>query len=89
MEHYVPWLYGGQQRVVPDLLFGSPKIVDIGLGFLNNAEERRGRPARLEIADPMPEDNEILPSVERLRGCTIAGDWGGFNLPCPRFHLPT
>ena len=46
--------------------------VAIELGYLSNAEERGGRPARLEIAEPMPEDNEILPSVERLRGCTVA-----------------
>lgn len=37
-------------------------------GWLANAEERRGYPARLEIADPLPEDESVLPEVGELFG---------------------
>ena len=46
--------------------------VAIDRGFLKNLEDRRGRPARLTLGDPMPEDLEILPKPERLRGCMVA-----------------
>ena len=49
----------------------------IDRGYLKNLEDRRGRPAQLVPGDPLPKDVEILPSVERLRGCTIAGEFGG------------
>jgi hypothetical protein len=45
-----------------------------GYGYIRNLEERSGRPARLTVGDPMPEDRPILPTVERLRerlqGCS-------------------
>jgi hypothetical protein len=46
-------------------------------GFLKNLEERKGRPARLVLGDPLPADLEILPAPERLtmdeglRGCAV------------------
>ncbi len=50
-------------------------------GFLKNLEERKGRPARLVLGDPLPADLEILPAPDRLtideglRGCAVeAGD---------------
>ena len=44
----------------------------IDRGYVKNLEERKGRPARLVPGDPLPDDTEILPSVERLHGCTVA-----------------
>ena len=45
----------------------------IDRGYVKNLEDRRGRPARLVLGDPLPDDIEILPTVERLHGCTVAG----------------
>lgn len=42
-------------------------------GYLKNLEDRKGRPARLVPGDALPDDIEILPSPERLQGCTVAG----------------
>lgn len=50
-------------------------------GYLKNLENRKGRPARLASADPLPEDVEILPAREKLRGCAVAGDSGGTKPP--------
>jgi hypothetical protein len=46
----------------------------IDRGYAKNLEERKGRPARLVPGDPLPDDLEILPTVERLHGCTVAGE---------------
>ena len=47
-------------------------------GYLRNREERKGRPHRLEVGDPLPEDVEILPSREALEDCcTVARTSGG------------
>ncbi len=49
----------------------------IALGYLVNKEERRGHPAKLFTDEPLPEDQEILPSPEALHeGCTGAEDAG-------------
>ena len=37
-------------------------------GFLKNLEDRKGRPARLVLGDPLPADLELLPSADRLAG---------------------
>ena len=37
-------------------------------GFLKNLEERKGRPARLVLGDPLPADREVLPLPESARG---------------------
>lgn len=42
-------------------------------GYVKNLEDRKGLPARLVPGDPLPRDIEVLPSPERLRGCTVAG----------------
>jgi hypothetical protein len=42
-------------------------------GYLKNLEDRKGRPARLVPGDALPDDVEILPTPERLQGCTVAG----------------
>lgn len=36
-------------------------------GYLKNLEDRKGRSARLVLGDEMPEDLQILPTVEELR----------------------
>jgi hypothetical protein len=48
-------------------------------GYLKNEEERKGRPARLVLGDPLPADLEVLPRPEALtdepqglHGCTVA-----------------
>jgi hypothetical protein len=46
-------------------------------GYLENKEDRKGRPAKLVVADALPDDIEILPSPERLQGCTVARDLEG------------
>jgi len=38
-------------------------------GYLENQEDRKGRPARLVTGDDLPDDIEILPAPERLQGC--------------------
>ena len=45
-------------------------------GYLRNLEERKGRPARLVLGDPLPADLELLPSAtEVLRRCgVVSGD---------------
>ena len=50
--------------------------VAVARGYLKNLEEGRGKPARLVLGDPLPEDQVTLPTVEtlreRLHGCAIA-----------------
>jgi hypothetical protein len=41
-------------------------------GVLRNLEDRKGRPARLVLGDPLPEEIQLLPKPERLHGCTVA-----------------
>ena len=36
-------------------------------GYLKNLEDRKGRPAQLVIGDDLPEDREVLPTIEALR----------------------
>jgi hypothetical protein len=55
----------------------------IDRGHLKNLEDRKGRPARLVLGDPLPEDIEVLPSVERLQGCTVAAETEGIGTPPP------
>jgi transposase len=53
-------------------------------GYLKNEETRKGRPARLKIADPLPDDVEILPSVTRLaERCSVSGVQEGIPAPPP------
>jgi len=47
-------------------------------GHLRNLEDKRGRPSRLVLGDPLPEEQTILPTardLERLHGCSgVGGD---------------
>ena len=49
-------------------------------GVLRNREDRKGRPARLVLGDPLPEEIEILPRPEQLHGCTVPK---GMSTPPP------
>jgi hypothetical protein len=40
-------------------------------GFLRNLEDRKGRPARLCLGEPIPEPLSILPSREVLHDCSV------------------
>jgi hypothetical protein len=47
-------------------------------GYLKNLEERKGRPARIVLGDPLPDEVEILPSLARLiECCSVAGESRG------------
>lgn len=46
-------------------------------GFLVNQEERKGRPARLVIGDPVPEASFLLPPAQELSGCMVADETAG------------
>ena len=54
----------------------------IGLGWLINEEDKRAKPYRLAIGDPMPDDVG-LPAPDLLRGdgCTVAADTGRTTAP--------
>jgi hypothetical protein len=49
-------------------------------GVLRNLEDRRGRPARLVLGDPLPDEIELLPS---LSGCAVARLLRGISRPLP------
>jgi hypothetical protein len=51
----------------------------IDRGYVENQEDRKGRPARFVVADAVPDDIEIRPAPERLQGCTVASDLKGVN----------
>jgi hypothetical protein len=51
----------------------SRRVADaLDRGYLRNLEDKKGRPARLVLGDPLPDELEVLPAPERLRGCTVA-----------------
>lgn len=54
-------------------------------GYLRNLEDRKGRPARLVLGELLPEDQEILPTVETLAaqvaGCAVAVVTPGVDIP--------
>ena len=55
----------------------------IDRGYLKNLEDRKGRPGRLVLGDPLPEDIEVLPKVEELRRCAAASETEGIGTPPP------
>jgi hypothetical protein len=53
-------------------------------GFLKNLEDRKGRPAKLVLGDPLPDDQEILPDPKELGDSfTVLGFSEGVNAPPP------
>jgi hypothetical protein len=57
--------------------------VAVERGYVVNRQERKGRPARLVLGDPLSKDVEILPDPGRLQGCVVAGDSGGESIHPP------
>src|SRR5215213_9980407 len=56
----------------------------IGRGYLKNLEDRKGHPARLVLAESMPEDQEILPAPGELEGIDpLTVDREGIQHPPP------
>jgi hypothetical protein len=56
----------------------------IGRGYLKNLEDRKGHPARIVLAESMPEDQEILLAAEELGGVDrLTVDRGGIYHPPP------
>lgn len=65
------------------------------LGYIVNLEDKRGKPARLVLGDPLPEDEAILPSPEALekdmcvyippetRATVQQSDWSEVTLDLP------
>ena len=55
----------------------------IAKGYLKNLEDKRGRPARLVLGDPLPDDVAVLPTPETLEAkcCTVAPLQQGKKLP--------
>jgi hypothetical protein len=52
-------------------------------GFLVNLEERKGRPHRLRVGDPLPDDTPVLPRPTELERCSVAVNSGGATPPAP------
>jgi hypothetical protein len=38
-------------------------------GYLRNLEDKRGKPARIVLGDALPDELDVLPTVEHLRDC--------------------
>ena len=58
-------------------------------GYVKNLEEKKGKPARIVLADPLPDDVEILPTVEVLTDhCTVPVSQRG-QRPLPRPNTVT
>ena len=38
-------------------------------GYVKNLEDKKGKPAKIVLGEPLPDEVEILPSVERLEEC--------------------
>lgn len=55
--------------------------VAISKGYLENSETRKGRPSKLVLGDPLPDDLEVLPLPETLKGCTVAVETEGVYIP--------
>ncbi len=58
----------------------------IDRGYLKNLEEKRGQPARICLGDALPENADVLPSVDSLREallCSVAGVSEGVDTPPP------
>jgi hypothetical protein len=41
-------------------------------GYLDNQEKTRGKPAKLVIGDPLPDEATVLPDPALLDRCTVA-----------------
>lgn len=53
----------------------------IKAGYLQNLETKKGRPARLVLGDPLPNEQTILPTLDRLRCCSVDDESEGIDPP--------
>ncbi len=51
----------------------------VGLGYLNNEEDRKGRPARLKIGEELPDEADVFPKPEVMweRYCSVDSETRG------------
>jgi DNA-binding transcriptional ArsR family regulator len=53
-------------------------------GYVKNLEERRGKPARIRTADPLPDDIQLLPEPDAIADrCTVDANKEGIETPSP------
>ena len=52
-------------------------------GYVENEEDRKGKPGRWVTGEPLPEDRGILPAPEVLGGCAVAPVGAGDTIPSP------
>jgi len=53
-------------------------------GYVKNLEEKRGKPAQIVVADPLPDDVDVLPTPDRVAECCgIAGAQERYTAPLP------
>ncbi|CAN5564901.1 hypothetical protein BH23CHL4_BH23CHL4_07970 [soil metagenome] len=57
--------------------------VAIDREYLKNLEDKRGKPMRLTMGDEMPDELDILPSVEMLKCCSVDVLQGSERRPPP------
>ncbi len=56
--------------------------VALDRGYLRNEETGRGKPSKLTIGEPLPEEAQVLPTVEALAECcSVAGVREGIAIP--------
>lgn len=55
--------------------------VAIGRDYLTNTEEKRGKPAKLTLGEPLPEEEPALPDPDMLLGSDTVERTGGFPPP--------
>jgi len=54
-------------------------------GYLKNLEDKRGKPAKICLGDPLPEEIDVLPTLEALvECCSVAGASEGRYTPPER-----
>ena len=63
-------LFAGRRRDLDRSAAKRRVDTAIARGYIRNHEDRRGRPAGLVLGEPLPDNAELLPSSERLQGCT-------------------
>jgi hypothetical protein len=56
-------------------------------GFLQNLEDKRGKPLKIIMGDPMPEDVQLLPDPDKVGVCTVACNSGGIKAPSSSSHV--
>ena len=58
--------------------------VAVDAGYLKNLEDKKGRPAKIALGDPLPDDLSILPAPGAVaERCSVAGATGGKPTPLP------